>query len=235
MQIDDFLELAKKRRSIRRLQPDPVPDELIGKILETARWAMSGGNSQPWQFIVIKDKEILSKMADVYVKYYRMQALVEMTRLPEYAHPSRNPPSDVLWRYAPVVIAVLGDIRVLQASTINNRVYEERTFDHNMANAVMMIHLAAAASGLGSQWVSLDPPKKELMKQILGIPPELILFSLVPIGYPDQQPAAFRRELDEMVHYDTYDMSKHRSQEDIQEFVRYLRNQESKLKRFLVI
>jgi len=235
MQVDDFLELVKKRRSIRRLKPDPVPDEYLDKILEAARWAMSGCNSQPWEFIVIRDKETLSKMADVYVRYYRKQAMVEMTRVPEFAHPSRNPPTDVLWRYAPVVIAILGDIRVLQASTINNRVYEERTYDHNMANAVYLIHLAAASLGLGSQWVSLDPPKKVLMKQILGIPPELKLFSLVPIGYPDQKPGAFRRELSEMVHYDKYDMSKYRDQEDIQEFVRFLRNQEGKLKRFIVI
>ena len=54
MNIDAFLELAKTRRSIRRFKSDPVPDELILKILEAARWAQSGGNSQPWEFIVIR-------------------------------------------------------------------------------------------------------------------------------------------------------------------------------------
>jgi nitroreductase len=48
MNIEQFLELAKKRRSIRRFKPDPVPDEIIQKILEAARWAMSGANGQPW-------------------------------------------------------------------------------------------------------------------------------------------------------------------------------------------
>ncbi|MFC1869070.1 nitroreductase family protein, partial [Thermodesulfobacteriota bacterium] len=41
MQIDDFLRLVRNRRSIRNFKTDPVPDELINKILETARWAMS--------------------------------------------------------------------------------------------------------------------------------------------------------------------------------------------------
>ena len=235
MQIDEFLDLARKRRSIRRLKPEPVPDEYVNKILEAARWAMSGANAQPWEFIVIKNKETISKMADVFLHYYQKQALVELTRVPEYVHPSQKRPTDILWRYAPVIIAVLGDMRTLQASTITLRYYEEHTFDHNMANAVQMMHLAAAALGLGSQWVSLDPPKKVLMKQILGVPPEIKLFSLVPIGYPDQQPAAFRRELSEMVHYEKYDMSKFRSQEDIQEFVKFLRSQEKKLKRFIVV
>ena len=42
--MDDFLELVRNRRSIRNLKPDPVPDEVIEKILEAARWAMSGAN-----------------------------------------------------------------------------------------------------------------------------------------------------------------------------------------------
>jgi nitroreductase len=56
MNYEDFLELAKKRRSIRRFKSDPIPDEYIGKIIEAARWAPSGGNSQPWEFIVIKKR-----------------------------------------------------------------------------------------------------------------------------------------------------------------------------------
>ena len=53
MNIKDFLELAKKRRSIRHFKPDPVTEEFIEQILEAARWAMSGANGQPWEFIVV--------------------------------------------------------------------------------------------------------------------------------------------------------------------------------------
>jgi nitroreductase len=56
MQIDDFLELVKSRRSIRVFKPDPVPRETIEKILEAARWAMSGANGQPWEFVVVQDR-----------------------------------------------------------------------------------------------------------------------------------------------------------------------------------
>ena len=57
--IDAFLEVLQARRSIRTgfLRDKPVPDELIEKILEAARWAPSAGNSQPWEFLVIRDFE----------------------------------------------------------------------------------------------------------------------------------------------------------------------------------
>ncbi|MBI4334686.1 MAG: nitroreductase family protein [Chloroflexi bacterium] len=47
MEIDAFLDLVRRRRSIRRFKPDPVPEEYIEKILEAGRWAMSGANGQP--------------------------------------------------------------------------------------------------------------------------------------------------------------------------------------------
>lgn len=235
MQIDDFIALARKRRSIRQFKPDPVPDEYINKIIEAARWAMSGANSQPWEFIVVKDKDIISKLADIHLKYYQIQTIVELTRIPEYGHPTQKKPTDILWRYAPVVIAVLGDMRVMQASTITLRFFEEHTFDHNMANCVQMMHLAAAALGLGSQWVSMHAPRKELMKAVLGVPPDINLFNLVPIGYPAHKPAGFRRKLSEIVHQNKYDMSRFRTQEDIQEFVKFLRTEEKKLVTFPIV
>jgi len=57
MDYDGFLELVKKRRSIRLFKPDAVPDEYIDKIIEAARWAPSGANVQPWEFLVIKKPE----------------------------------------------------------------------------------------------------------------------------------------------------------------------------------
>ncbi len=188
---------------------------------------MSGANSQPWEFIVIRNKETISRMADTFLHYAKMQSIVEMTRVPEFRHPTGGKtPTDVLWRYAPLIIAVLGDMRVMQISTISQRLYESHTFDQNMANTVLMIHLAAAALDLGAQWVSLDPPRQEALKPILGIPPEIRLFSLVPLGHPAHQPKGHRRELGELVHHEKYDLSRLRSQEAIQEFVKYLRQRD---------
>jgi len=229
MQIDEFLDLAKKRRSIRTFKPDSIPDDYIQKILEVARWAMSGANAQPWEFLVIKDKETKEKLGNAYLWISETSSKVESTRLPDYSHAkfSQARAGDVtetiLWTRAPVIIAVLGDARTMQASTLTGRFFEEPTFTCNMSNATHMIHLAAAALGLGAQWVTIMQPVGEMMKPILGIPPAIKLFSLVPIGYPAQNVVSYRRELSEIVHYEKYDMAKHRSQDDIQEFIKSLR------------
>ncbi|MBW1799780.1 MAG: nitroreductase family protein, partial [Deltaproteobacteria bacterium] len=60
--MGDILDVITSRKSIRRYQPDPVPDEMIDKILEAARWAPTGENYQPWRFIVIRDPEIKNKI-----------------------------------------------------------------------------------------------------------------------------------------------------------------------------
>ena len=53
MDFEEFAEVVRSRRAIRKFKPDPIPDEYIDKILDVARWAPSGGNAQPWEFIDI--------------------------------------------------------------------------------------------------------------------------------------------------------------------------------------
>lgn len=234
MQIKEFLELARTRRSIRKWKPDLIPDEYIEQMLEAARWAMSGANAQPWEFIVIKSREIKLKLAEVHIRFREAQRIVESTRSQEFRQPHYriNNPIDVLWTEAPVVIAIVGDQRTLQASTLFMRYYELHTFDQNMANATTMLHLAAAALGLGAEWISIDQPMNESMKPILGIPAEIRLFTLNPVGYPAGKPAPYRRKLSELIHQETYDMSRFRSQSDIQEYIKSLRQMHEKGKAY---
>ncbi len=53
-----FIDLLTRRRSTRKFKPDPLPDGAIEKILEAGRWAMSGANGQPWEFIVVTDPSV---------------------------------------------------------------------------------------------------------------------------------------------------------------------------------
>lgn len=53
----DFYEVIKTRRSIRSYKKEPVPDEVLKRVLNAARIAPSGNNRQPWKFIIIKDEE----------------------------------------------------------------------------------------------------------------------------------------------------------------------------------
>src|SRR5687768_5476098 len=64
----DVFEVINTTRAMRRLKPDPVPDELVWKVLDAAIRAPSGGNRQPWNFIVIRDDETKKKIAEWYLE-----------------------------------------------------------------------------------------------------------------------------------------------------------------------
>ena len=84
----NIFEVMSTMRAMRRLKPDPVPDELINKILQAAQWAPSGGNTQRWRFLVVKDPEI-KKQVQVYYK-----RLYDETVGPRYASSAPPPGSD---------------------------------------------------------------------------------------------------------------------------------------------
>jgi nitroreductase len=58
-----MIELIKARRSVRKYKPDKVPDDMLQKILEAASWSPSANNAQPWEFVVLKDEEVLKRVA----------------------------------------------------------------------------------------------------------------------------------------------------------------------------
>src|SRR5262249_21330694 len=66
-EYEQFRELFTRRMSMRDLRPDPVPHSYVDKILEAGRWAMSGANSQPWEFIVVRDPQVKQALVDAYV------------------------------------------------------------------------------------------------------------------------------------------------------------------------
>jgi nitroreductase len=55
----ELYEAIRTRRSVRRYRPDPVPDQLVQKIIEAASWAPSSSNSQPWEFVVVRERNTL--------------------------------------------------------------------------------------------------------------------------------------------------------------------------------
>lgn len=94
---DALMETLKWRRSIRKFTDEPVSDEDLVKIIDAAHYAMSGANSQPWEFIIIKDNETMQKLRAVYEKDdYQFTYWLEQQRDAEYRHPYFNyPPEEI--------------------------------------------------------------------------------------------------------------------------------------------
>lgn len=231
IEIDDLIKFLKKRRSIRRLCPDPIPDEYIEKMIEAARWSPSGANAQPWEFIIVKDPNTINSIAKAYQQERHEQYVIEQTRVPEVRHhqlvsPPNTPPT---FKDAPVLIVVCGDKRTFQGTILATRFTgaegsPDGTYLKNMGNAVYSLMLAATALGLGSQWVSISTVCQNRLRPILDVPPMIEIHTIVPVGYPAYKPApSYRRELNEIIYFEKYDTSKYRSAEEIVEFIQELR------------
>ena len=225
MNYDDFLELVKNRRSIRRFKPNPVPDELIDKIVEAARWAPSGANSQPWEFIVVKKNELRDKIVELFVENQARAVKMELTREPRLRHPYHENPLTHTpgFAKAPVYILLCGDTRTKEAYPVSNTLeIGDADFISSMANCFLYISMAAYVLGLGGQWITTValPFVKCQIKALLGIPEEIDVYDMMAIGYPNMEPPSrLVRDREEMIHYDYYDKAKYKTDEKVNDFI----------------
>jgi nitroreductase len=209
---DALLELAKERRTVRRFKPDPVPPDCITKIIDVARWAPSGFHTQPWEFVVIIDKEVREKIVAV---------------LKEYGPPIRNPKPETIkaedsrFDVAPVFIILLGDWRARTGLPEAAQSSDERvnnTFRTGLACAFLSMQLAATSLGLASQWYSAVSGEQvqSALKALIGFPEGLQVFDMMVLGYPVEKPIPKDvRGLDEMIHYNACGKGDFRSEAEV--------------------
>ena len=138
MNISDMRALVERRRSIRGYDESrDVPDEAIRAILDCARWAPSGGNGQPWEFIVVRKKETRYKIADCYLKQ------LEQKREMDLAVRGTAKMTGDGFRHAPVHLVVLGDPRVKESYPIRTQL--EKAESH--FSGLGQCHFADPSSG----------------------------------------------------------------------------------------
>lgn len=236
-----LLETVKGRRTCRNFSSRPLPEGAVEQILEAARWAPSGANSQPWSYIVVRSPEVRKRLFEAYCQIdMDLMWWLEQMRSPEYRHPGyrvecddpaeglRIKQSRRLWSEAPVIIAVVGDGRKQWGTVLGGHTFglDQSHLTDSLSNTSMIIHLAAEALGLTSQWMSVHTQGP--LKEILGVPDPLILHTLIPIGYPDAgltlPKGGWREPLENLVYEDRYDMEKHLDNRQILERLAKLRN-----------
>jgi len=178
----DLMEAIKRRRSIRKYKPDPVPEETLRTLMEAVRWAPSWANTQCWEVIVVKDPKIKSELAT--------------------ALPNTNPALSSMTE-APLIIVLCGKKGISgfkkgQAATIKG---DWLMFDTGLA--MQNLCLAAHALGLGTVVVGMFDHKKA--EEILGLPQNVEVVAMTPLGYRAAEGGnPKRKELSEFVFYDKY-------------------------------
>ncbi len=183
----DVFQAMKERRSCRDFSPEPLSDEIVGRILEAATWAPSPLNSQPWEFLVVTNQEIKER---IFHESDRCRAwAVEKSGwkwLVKYGME--------FLKSAPVLVAVIGD----PSGTGVDMFQEEGGvgYQHACAAAIQNMHLAAHALGLGSLWFTFFD--KGAMREILEIPAGKTPLAIVCLGKPrGQVPAPPRKDAKE--------------------------------------
>ena len=174
-----LFEAIYSQRAIRHLKPDPVPEETIRKLIEAATKAPSGGNSQPWKFIVIRDAPTKARIADYYLRsweaVYGSQAANPGSLQPRVRssadHMARN-----MANVPVLILACLQHKGPPAAMAAGASIYP----------AVQNLLLAARGLGLGSVITNLHRRYEAEIKSLLGIPENVETAALLPVGYPEE-------------------------------------------------
>jgi len=180
----DIFHIVHNTRAMRRLKPDPVPDELVRKILEAGTAAANPANTQPWRFLVVKDLEI-KKAVQVYYK----RAFDEVVG-PRYASSAPPPGSDAA-RYARQHAAVEYLTENFHQAPVwivacveHGENQPTRVAGASIYPAVQNMLLAARALGLGATLTKRHLYYEKETETALGLPPGVHSYAILPIGYP---------------------------------------------------
>ena len=172
------------RRDVRRYRPDPVPDDVLERVLASGHAAPSVGHSQPWRFLVVQAPEL------------RERAAVMADRLPARAGRRRCDPDAARQllglqlegiREAPVGVVVCCDRRAAAAGVLGRATFPDSDV-WSCACAIQNMWLTARAEGLGLGWVTLFDPDE--LAGLLHLPDGVVTLGWLCLGWPDERPPA---------------------------------------------
>jgi nitroreductase len=167
-------------------------------------------------------------MASWALQHQELAHEAELTRPEELRWASAaRPVSDPIFKKSPVLILVIGDPRVSRSFPLLTYIErEEKNFISALAGAFLCMTLAAASLGLGSHWASLvgSAHPSVMITDLLGIPDGYHIYDMLGLGYPAAEPKPrVVRDLDALTHLERYDQAKHRTDEQIRDWLISLR------------
>ncbi len=206
---DKLLKTIRTRRSVRVYKSGKLTEKQLEMILEAARWAPSGANTQPWEFVVTRDREKMRRVREIFYNEWKQRKLEDPVN---YKGLSKYYVGD-----ASVLLLVCGDPRTKQVYLTTRQPGDrEKLFQAGVANAVEHMMLVAASMRLGTVWVSVREEVEPELRELFKVPQPLRLLWVVPIGHARFWPKAKpRRKISDFTHQEFYNPKKLRKKSDI--------------------
>ncbi len=207
--VQELMSVIQRRRSVRVYRSGKVSDRQLDTILEAARWAPSGANTQPWEFVVTRDRKKMKLIRAIYDNEWRQRKREDPVN---YKGLKKDYVGDVS-----VIVLACGDPRTKAVYlTTRQQADREKLFQASIANAVQQMMLAAASMNLGTVWVSVREEVEPELRKLFQVPEPLRLLWVVPIGHAQSWPKAKpRRNISDFTHMEVYDAKKLRPDSDI--------------------
>jgi nitroreductase len=209
MTTENLISIIRQRRSVRVYKTGKITDAQLETILEAARWAPSGANTQPWEFVVTRDRQKMKRVREIYSNEWRERKREDPVH---YKGLRKDYVGDVS-----VLVLVCGDARTKDVYLTTRQPGDrEKLFQASIANAVQQMMLAAAAMNLGTVWVSVREEVEPALRSLFEVPEPLRLLWVMPIGHARSWPKAKpRRPVGAFTHHEIYDPKKLRADSDI--------------------
>ncbi|MEX0781809.1 MAG: nitroreductase family protein [Dehalococcoidia bacterium] len=180
----DVFEVIGTQRAMRRLKPDPVPEELIKKLIWAATRAPSGGNTQPWRFLVVTDKEKRKALGALYLDGWNRYVKAGYTDRPALP-PEQEAAQARTLASAQYLADHLHDVPVhIIPCTWKLEVNTGIASGSSIYPAIQNLMLAARALGLGTALTTIHRWNEEKVKELLGVPESAETAALIPVGWP---------------------------------------------------
>jgi nitroreductase len=222
-----FMEVVRARMTNRAFAASEVPKEHYEMILEAARHAPSGANSQPWHYVVVREPAVKQRIGEIFVAEQQHRARLRMGFPTPNYHGVKT---------APGLIVIIADFRFVRAFPVLNdgsaldRLYQknaERILLQSVAASTMAAHLAAAALGYAVWWITAigQDEIQAQVKPLLGIPEALAVIDIMCFG-PPAKPSyrRWKKRLDQILHWDRFDPAQFMTDAQVDEWVRTMRH-----------
>ncbi len=188
----DIYDAMSTQRAVRKLRPDPIPDDVLERVLKAATWAPTGGNLQPWRIVVVDDAQQKERLRDLYAPQWKNFALIYRRRFAHLESEERDAAERTLaagdylaenMGRAPVVLVfcfnpdwmAITDAEQNRVSVVGGA---------SIYPAVQNTLLACRCEGLGCVLTTLHCQREPEVRETLALPEGWYIAATVPVGYP---------------------------------------------------